>query len=145
MPRRPRILIEGGLYHVYNRFARGESMFSDPEEAIAFVELLRDVKQRDGMTILAWAVLCLSARADDHGDCSRVRPKIRQRFRESQRLSKSSSWDLSGRFQRLAEGEIVSNKRHLWHLLRTGGRATPGCRGGLLWHPPCSVVGVICC
>ena len=57
MPRRPRILIEGGVYHVYNRFARGESVFADPEEAIAFVELLRDVKQRDGLTILAWAVL----------------------------------------------------------------------------------------
>ena len=57
MPRRPRILIEGGLYHVYNRFARGESVFADPEEAIEFVELLRDVKQRDGLTILAWAVL----------------------------------------------------------------------------------------
>ena len=57
MPRRPRILIEGGLYHVYNRFARGESVFSDPEEAIAFVELLREGKQRDGMTILAWAAL----------------------------------------------------------------------------------------
>ncbi len=57
MPRRPRILIEGGLYHVYNRFARGESVFADPEEAIAFVDLLRDVKQRDGLTILAWAVL----------------------------------------------------------------------------------------
>jgi REP element-mobilizing transposase RayT len=42
---------------VYNRFARGESVFADPEEAIAFVELLRDVKQRDGLTILAWAVL----------------------------------------------------------------------------------------
>jgi len=57
VPRRRRILIEGGLYHVYNRFARGESVFADPEEAIAFVELLRDVKQRDALTILAWAVL----------------------------------------------------------------------------------------
>jgi hypothetical protein len=65
MPRRPRILIEGGLYHVYNRFARGESVFSDPEEAIAFVELLRDVKQRDGMTILAWAVLWNTWQAHD--------------------------------------------------------------------------------
>ncbi len=57
MPRRPRILIEGGVYHVYNRFARGESVLANPEEAIAFVELLRDAKQRDGLTILAWAVL----------------------------------------------------------------------------------------
>ena len=57
VPRRPRILIEGGLYHVYNRFARGERVFADLEEAIAFVDLLRDVKQRDGLTIMAWAVL----------------------------------------------------------------------------------------
>jgi REP element-mobilizing transposase RayT len=42
---------------VYNRFARGESVLANPEEAIAFVELLRDAKQRDGLTILAWAVL----------------------------------------------------------------------------------------
>lgn len=34
MPRAPRVLIEGGLYHVYNRFARGEEVFADPEEAI---------------------------------------------------------------------------------------------------------------
>ena len=57
MPRRPRIIIELGFSHVYNRFARGESVFGDPEEAIAFVDLLQDVKQRDGLTILAWAVL----------------------------------------------------------------------------------------
>ena len=42
MPRRPRVLIEGGLYHVYNRFARGEDVFADPEEAIEFLGLLRD-------------------------------------------------------------------------------------------------------
>jgi REP element-mobilizing transposase RayT len=57
VPRRPRILIEGGLYHVYNRFARGECVFEDPEEAAAFVDLLREVKRRDGLTILAWALL----------------------------------------------------------------------------------------
>ena len=44
MPRPPRILIRGGLYHVYNRFARGEEVFADPEEAIAFLGLLRDLK-----------------------------------------------------------------------------------------------------
>ena len=37
MPRAPRILVEGGLYHVYNRFARGEEVFSDPQEAIEFL------------------------------------------------------------------------------------------------------------
>jgi hypothetical protein len=34
------VVIEGGLYHVYNRFARGEDVFADPEEAIEFVDLL---------------------------------------------------------------------------------------------------------
>ena len=47
MPRRPRVLIEGGLYHVYNRFARGEDVFADPEEAIEFLGLLRKVKRRE--------------------------------------------------------------------------------------------------
>ena len=57
MPRSLRVFVEGGLYHVYNRFARGESVFADPEEAIEFVELLRKVKQRDGLTVFAWALL----------------------------------------------------------------------------------------
>jgi hypothetical protein len=38
VPGNLRVFVEGGLYHVYNRFARGESVFSDPEEAIEFVE-----------------------------------------------------------------------------------------------------------
>ncbi len=57
MPRAPRILIEGGLYHVYNRFARGEEVFSDPEEAIAFLDLLRELKLRDDLQVLAWCLL----------------------------------------------------------------------------------------
>ena len=42
------MVIEGGLYHVYKRFARGEDVFADPEEAVEFAELLREVKQRAG-------------------------------------------------------------------------------------------------
>jgi putative transposase len=57
VPRNLRVFVEGGLYHVYNRFARGESVFADPEEAIEFVELLREVKRRDGLTVFAWALL----------------------------------------------------------------------------------------
>ena len=41
MPRALRILVEGGLYHVYNRLARGETVFSDPEEAIEFLDWTR--------------------------------------------------------------------------------------------------------
>lgn len=57
MPRNLRVFVEGGLYHVYNRFARGEDVFADPEEAIEFSELLREVKRRDGLTVFAWALL----------------------------------------------------------------------------------------
>ena len=37
MPRGRRLLVEGGLYHVYNRFSSGEQVFADPDEAIEFV------------------------------------------------------------------------------------------------------------
>jgi REP element-mobilizing transposase RayT len=57
MPRRRRVLIEGAIYHVYNRCARGEDIFGDAGEAVNFTELLRDVKQRDDFIILAWCVM----------------------------------------------------------------------------------------
>ena len=57
MVRGQRVMVEGGLYHVYNRFARGEGVFSDPVEAVEFAELLREVKERDGLAIFAWAIL----------------------------------------------------------------------------------------
>ena len=56
MPRALRILVEGGLYHVYNRFARGEGVFSDLEVAIEFLDLLRELKQRDDLQIFAGSV-----------------------------------------------------------------------------------------
>ena len=54
MPRRRRVLVEGGLYHVYNRFARGEGVFADPEEAVEFAELIREVKARDGLRVFVY-------------------------------------------------------------------------------------------
>jgi len=57
MPRRPRVFVEGALHHVYNRFARGEGVFGDPEEVIDFVERLRQVKTRDGFVVFAWTLL----------------------------------------------------------------------------------------
>ncbi len=57
MPRRPRRLIEGGIYHVYNRAASGEEIFSDLETAIGFLDLVREVKERDGWTVFAWCVM----------------------------------------------------------------------------------------
>ena len=57
MARRPRVVIEGGLYHVYNRVSSGEPIFADPNEAIEFIEIVRDVKKRDGWTVFAWCVM----------------------------------------------------------------------------------------
>ncbi len=57
MPRKPRVFVEGGIYHVYNRFGSGEPVFADPEEALEFIELLRHVKQRDGWTIFSWVLM----------------------------------------------------------------------------------------
>ncbi len=41
MPRRPRVFVEGGIYHIYNRLARGAELFSEPEEAVEFLEIIR--------------------------------------------------------------------------------------------------------
>jgi putative transposase len=57
MPRRPRVFVDGAIYHVYCRTGRGEHIFRDDEEADAFVDVLRDVKRRDDMTILAWCLM----------------------------------------------------------------------------------------
>lgn len=57
MPRAPRVFVEGGIYHVYNRFASGEAVFADPEAAMDFIELLRFVKRRDGWTVFAWVLM----------------------------------------------------------------------------------------
>jgi hypothetical protein len=53
MPRRRRVVLEGGLYHVYNRFARGEEIFADENEAMRFVERIRALKRRDGFVVYA--------------------------------------------------------------------------------------------
>lgn len=57
MPRRPRVFIEGLTYHVYNRVGRGEAPFTLEEEAERFWSLLHEVKERDGLTILAWCIM----------------------------------------------------------------------------------------
>jgi putative transposase len=57
MVRRPRVEIEGGVFHVYNRVASGEPVFSDPNEAAEFTEIIHETKRRDGWTVFAWCVM----------------------------------------------------------------------------------------
>jgi len=57
MPRRPRVFVEGGIYHVYNRFARGAEIFAEPEGAIEFIEILRNARDRDNLRTYAWTLM----------------------------------------------------------------------------------------
>ena len=57
MPRRPREFVEGAVYHVYNRCARGAEPFAKRKPAERFVETLEHARDRDGLTILAWCVM----------------------------------------------------------------------------------------
>ncbi len=57
MPRRPRLFLPYGIYHVYCRVARGEFVFDDHAEASEFVQHLRSVRDLDGWTIFAWCVM----------------------------------------------------------------------------------------
>jgi len=34
MPPKPGVVVEGGVYHVYNRLESGEPVFADPDEAL---------------------------------------------------------------------------------------------------------------
>ncbi len=57
MPRAQRIHFDGAVFHVYNRLARGERVFEEDGRAAEFVQLLREVVERDGVTVFAWALL----------------------------------------------------------------------------------------
>jgi putative transposase len=57
MPRAQRVFVEGGIYHVYTRVTRGERVFADNGEAERLVDVMREVKQRDGLIVLAWCVM----------------------------------------------------------------------------------------
>jgi len=54
MGRRPRILVAGGIYHVYNRVSRGEHVFRNDKEADRLEDLFATIKERDEFQILAW-------------------------------------------------------------------------------------------
>jgi REP element-mobilizing transposase RayT len=57
MPRRPRVFVDGAIYHVYARFGRGARVFANADEAKQFLAILKDVKRADGFTVLAWCLM----------------------------------------------------------------------------------------
>ena len=57
MPRPPRALEEGRLYHVYNRVGGGAMPFADEGMASRFVQLLVRVAERDKLVVYAWSLM----------------------------------------------------------------------------------------
>ncbi len=57
MPRKPRVFIEGGVYHVYCRASRGEAVFADDTEASEFTGIVQRIKERDGLVVFAWCLM----------------------------------------------------------------------------------------
>ena len=53
MPAAPRYFVDVAFYDAYGRIARNEMVFSERGEGARFVDLIRDVKKRDGLTVPA--------------------------------------------------------------------------------------------
>jgi len=51
------VLIEGAVYHVYNRTARDLPVFEEEESARHFIQLLRAIAKRDGWTVFAFCLM----------------------------------------------------------------------------------------
>ena len=57
MPRHPRLFLPYAIYHVYCRVARGDFIFDDDSEAMEFIERMREVRDLNGWSILAWCLM----------------------------------------------------------------------------------------
>ena len=86
MGRPQRALVEGGVYHVYNRTARADPVFGDDGEAGRLVEIIRRQMRQDGVGVLAWCVMSnhyhLAARTGSV-PLSRTMQAIHQKFTRS--------------------------------------------------------------
>ena len=57
MPRRPRLVVSGGIYHVYCRTHRGEMRFDREADAVTFIETVSEVSSVQQLAILGWALM----------------------------------------------------------------------------------------
>jgi len=57
MPRKPRLFVSGGIYHVYCRTHRGEERFSNKSDADFFIETVAEVSSAHQLTVLAFALM----------------------------------------------------------------------------------------
>ena len=57
MPRKPRLFVPGGIYHVYCRTSRGEMVFNEDGEAQDLIAEILHIKKRDDLMIFAFCVM----------------------------------------------------------------------------------------
>lgn len=57
MPRKMRVFIPGGFYHVYCRVARGEFVFDEPSEVERWIDVVAFVSRLHDLRCLAWALM----------------------------------------------------------------------------------------
>jgi REP element-mobilizing transposase RayT len=117
MPRRPRVCIEGGVYHVYNRFARGAEILREGDEAERFLDLLRTVSDRDGLTFFAWALMSnhfLFALRTGPVPLARTMGYVQSKFGQGYNRRWRSSGPL---WQSRYKARLVNDERYLLQLL----------------------------
>ena len=117
MPRRPRIFVEGGIYHVYNRFARGADLLAEEDEASRFLDFLRRARDRDGLTVFAWCLMSnhyhLAMRAGAV-PLSRSMGHIQARFGQSFNRRERSSGPL---WQSRYKAKLVEDPTYMHQLI----------------------------
>ena len=57
MPRKIRLFIAGGVYHVYGRVTRGEHIFEEPTEVESWIDVVAYEARLGDMKILAWCLM----------------------------------------------------------------------------------------
>ncbi len=117
MPRRARVFVEGGIYHVYNRFARGAEVFAEGDEAERFLGLLHKVKARDGLTVFGRCLMShhshLALRAGPIL-LSRTMGYVQARFGQNDNLRHRSS---GPRWQGRYQSRLVEDPSYLMQLI----------------------------
>lgn len=57
MPRKPRLFVSGGIYHVYCRTHRGEMRFERQSDTDSFIRTVAEISSTHQLTILAFALM----------------------------------------------------------------------------------------
>jgi hypothetical protein len=108
---------EGGLYLEYTRFAQGEEVFADPEEAVVLLDLLSELERREQLQVLVWCLVSNHFHLAFLGERYPCLAGCR-RFREdSQGCSSVGGRDRGRLWQSRYQTRLVDSQRHLEQLV----------------------------